>query len=350
MESFEDSNCRSMSDSFSLYERYLRSFNVVDNFREQIEPEPVSLSSSPNIGGNIDLSAAVHTDILEHSKHYENAQLDCIALALGENTADKANSNTDICTKLGSPCTSLAPSLYESSSQTVDHDKSDPTDVPVSSDEFKSSCFKQPIFLTSTMENSNNAVDMLRDVRHSESVFKLPISELSFNGTIKHVQKLKPIVDPIAALSANAGLVNMDDKSQDLECFAGVSDNSEAFEDKSCLTPSASEASDERSTEREKGAENTVDSQYEDFSRRESTFLRPEEKSTKWSNDQSYSSLEHSFDSGLRSPDMFGSDEEDAEPVEVPEPEPEPFWNFLKNYEQNDKKMVKKMEVRFFFF
>lgn len=345
MESFEDSNCRSMSDSFSLYERYMRSFNVVDTFREQIEPDPVSLLSNcdyenPSIGGNIDLSAAVQTSIKEDSKHYETAQVDCVSLGLNENTVEKGSLIADI-SKIGSPCTSLAPSLNESSSLTVDHnltDKSDPADVPVSSDESKFSCFKQPIFITSTMENSNNAVDMLRDVRHSESVFKLPISELSFNGTIKHVQKLKPIVDPITALTANAGLV-LDEKSQESDS-SNISENiGIAFEEKSCHTPIASDISDERST---KGTESTGDSQYEDFSRKESLFPRPEDKSTKWSNDQSYSSLEASFDSGVRSPDMFCSDDEDAEASVAPEP----FWSFLKNYEQHDKKKVKKMEEK----
>ncbi|XP_063830746.1 uncharacterized protein LOC135080006 [Ostrinia nubilalis] len=354
MESLEESNCHSLSDSFSLYERYLRSFNVVDNFVEEnnvLEQtnRPSSMNGdyeSSNSRGNIDLSAVGQTNILD--KRSESAELEYNLLnsAPSDNIDKDLYLDVDNCTKLGSSCTSQGPSLLDNSSTTADHctlnDKFEAIDAPVLSEDSKSELSKQPIFITSTMENSNNAVDsvpMFRDVRHSESVFKLPISELSFNGTLKHVQKLKPIVDPLTALSCNSALVNLDERSED--------HNSESVssrtDDVASISYRLSSVSDDQSSCEKNCAdrvtESTGDSQYEEFNAKKMCAVQNDDGSSKWNSEQSYSSLEASFDSGVRSPDMFSEEEED-----IPAPAPEPFWGFLSDCEAYDKKRVRKCE------
>lgn len=356
MESLEESNCYSLSDSFSLYERYLRSFNVVDNFGEENLLDQTDRPSSiygyyenSNSRGNIDLSAVGQTNISK-DKQPESAELEYNLLnpAPCDNADREVYLDVDNCTKVESPCTSQAPSLLDNSSTTADHctlnDKFEAIDAPVLSEDSKSENFKQPIFITSTMENSNNAVDsvpMFRDVRPSESVFKLPISELSFNGTLKHVQKLKPIVDPLTALSSTSGLVNLDEKSEDhnsetvlIKCddVASSSDNR--------LTSESDDQSSHEKNCSDRATESTGDSQYEEFSVKKMCPVQNEDGSSKWNSEQSYSSLEASFDSGVRSPDMFSEEEDD-----IPVPAPEPFWSFLKDYEAYDKKRVRKCEV-----
>lgn len=109
----------------------------------------------------------------------------------------------------------------------------------------------------------------------------------------------------------------------------------------------SSDASDDKSIDvetLEKTSESTGDSQYEDSNLKKEFPVNDDESSTKWNLDNSHSSFEASFDSGVRSPNIFSDDENDAEPIE----EPEPFWNFLKDYEAFDKRKVKKLEVRFF--
>ncbi|CAH2095299.1 unnamed protein product [Euphydryas editha] len=58
----------------------------------------------------------------------------------------------------------------------------------------------------------------------------------------------------------------------------------------------------------------------------------------KW-NLECYSSLDASYDSGVRSPDIF-SDDDDVEPS----PQAVPFWDFLKDHETYDKRRVRKIE------
>ncbi|XP_072942339.1 uncharacterized protein mi [Epargyreus clarus] len=347
MESFEDSNCPSLSDSFSLYERYMRSFNIVDNFVEEndnLERSEVASSSNcdddcSNSGGNIDLIDVQATD----DKQDEIIEPDCNSIQQPcDNIVDKTSVSLDaeLSAKIDSPCTSLAGSLLEQleTSSAAENclltGKFDPPDVRVSSDDSKPEGFK-PVFITSTMENSNNAVDsvpLFRDVRRSESVFKLPIRELSFNGTLKHVQKLKPIVDPLSALSTANTVLNLDDQSGD-----SVSEDG-AAEEGDQMNNSTSDTSDDKSfdlTRNDKTNSSAGDSRYDDLNSKKDD--KQEEGSSRW-NEQSFSSLDGSFDSGVRSPDMF-SDEEDE-----PSPEPEPFWNFLKDYEASDKRKVRKIE------
>ncbi|XP_026763349.2 uncharacterized protein LOC113521891 isoform X1 [Galleria mellonella] len=360
MESLEESNCHSMSDSFSLYERYLRSFNVVDNFiDENKHPEPNEPASDSNCFydssdsvGNIDLSLVASNYV--KNNYCETAETECKLLTpiACDNAPEKRSLlHSDPSIKVESPCTSLAASLLDNSSGTVNclhSDKSDPIEVPVSSDDSKSGLFKHPVFITSTMENSNNAVDsvpMFCDVRNSESIFKLPISELSFNGTIKHVKKLKPIVDPITALTSNNGLVNLDEKTVD-HCVdaqaCGSNDAQLVNEQKDSSDIKSRSLTDSHSSSEknimEKTAESSGDSQYEEFILKRDCQVNDEGSSVKWNLEQSYSSLEASFDSGVRSPDLF-SDEGDE-----PLPESEPFWTFLKDFETYDKMKVKKIE------
>ncbi|XP_013187590.2 uncharacterized protein LOC106132664 isoform X2 [Amyelois transitella] len=349
MESLDESNCRSMSDSFSLYERYLRSFNVVDNLNEEVNPrEPTSTNcdyESSNSGSNIDLSDAPSTvtdknKLCDRPEHPLINSTTCHSLGL-----NKSYLQSDLCLKAESS-SSLAVSLLDNSSATADNcllnEKSDPVDVPVSSDDSKPEIFKQPMFITSTMENSNNAVDsvpMFRDVRSAENVFKLPISELSFNGTIKHVKKLKPIVDPITALTSNNGLVNMDDKSTDYQAYLARVEDIEPVSETGCNVVSSDDhSSSDMRAEIEKTNESTGDSQYEECKKE---VQREEGSNTKWNSEQSHSSLEESFDSGVRSPDLFSDEDEE---VSHPQPEAEPFWNFLKDFEVYEKKKVKKIE------
>ncbi|XP_041984617.1 uncharacterized protein LOC121737125 isoform X2 [Aricia agestis] len=326
MESYEESNCFSLSDSFSLYERYMKSFNVVNNYtNDRIERAPSDFDNeNSNSGGNIDLSEARESNVCEKSR----SEFDKTPSLQQIDNIDKG---LDDVIKIGSPCTST-----NASSCLTDNlnDKSDLTDVPVSSEESKSHDFK-PAFITSTMENSNNAVDsvpMFRDAKATENVFKLPITELSFNATIlKHVQKLKPIVDPITALTTANNMLSLTENSASDPGNNGEQvnnlDEPSGYEDRS----------NSESTKLDKSSE-TGDSQSQSL---ESRKLQANEGSSKWNLDQSYSSLEGSFDSGVRSPDMFSDGEEEAL-----NPEPEPFWSFLKDYETNHKIQVRKIEER----
>lgn len=341
MEPFGDTNCNSMSDRLSLYERYLRSFNVVDSF----------------VGENRDVDQEVHCEYdnssdgntdLPVNKHYE-IDAECIPSRIDENIdVDRALIlDGDYC-KDSRP--SPGPSLLENSSATAEHsiltEKSNNTDIPVSSDDSKPDCFKQPIFITSTMENSNNAVDsvpLFRDVRPSESVFKLPISELSFNGTIKHIQKLKPIVDPITALTTRIAL-DKEEKSQSLQqsifdnySNVAIESDKNSMSEKSDISNASSDTS---KTLVYKTNDSTGDSQYEECNKTGKSVVI-EDNSVKWNSEQSYSSLEASFDSGVRSPDMFSDGDDDREAQEAPGP----FWGFLKDVESFDKRRVRKLEV-----
>ncbi|XP_064073734.1 serine-rich adhesin for platelets [Vanessa tameamea] len=340
MESFEDSNCPSMSDSFSLYERYMRSFNVINNFddnRHEIsDPSSNCESSNSNSGGNIDLSTVIHSNI---DKHRESSKPRCSSL---HSVLDNAGKIIDLeLVKVDSPFTSPAASLSETSSATNHclNDKSEViSDVPVTSEESRSEGFKS-VFITSTMENSNNAVDsvpMFRDVKSTESVFKLPISELSFNGTIlKHVQKLKPIVDPITALSTARSVLNLSDE----HCPESIGNN-EILCNNSKKSDTASDSDDKNTFESINTNKLTSSSsslqEEEENSKKEQLQI---DGNSKWNLDQSYSSLDASYDSGMRSPDMF-SDEDDIEPS----PQQVPFWDFLKDYETYDKRKVRKIE------
>ncbi|CAH0724328.1 unnamed protein product, partial [Brenthis ino] len=325
-----------MSDSFSLYERYMRSFNVVDNYDNNHE-EISELSSncdSSNSGGNIDLSTVTQSKITQQNDNQFNKS-ECSPLHLINYNSEKVLDSEFV--KIESPCISLATSS-ETSSATNQclNDKSNITDIPVISEESKSEGFKT-IFITSTMENSNNAVDsvpMFRDVKANESVFKLPISELSFNGTIlKHVQKLKPIVDPITALSTVSSVLNLN--VEHVQTNSEVNSNMCAENKGIDCVSDSEEKNTLDSVQIDKLATSSCYQYDEDTSKKEPIA----DGSLKWNLDQSYSSLEASFDSGMRSPDMFS--DEDAEELS---PQPEPFWNFFKDFEAYDKKKVRKIE------
>ncbi|XP_034835314.1 uncharacterized protein [Maniola hyperantus] len=324
MESLEDSNCPSMSDSLSLYDRYMRSFNIV-NFDHRVSSAPSSNCDSSNsgAGGNIDLSTVIQSTT---EKHNETDFKECSPLNPIVDNVDKIFDNDLV--KVESPCTFLAASLSENSSVTNHYLNDKSETVPVSSEESKSEGFRT-VFITSTMENSNNAVDsvpMFRDVKQDESVFKLPIRELSFNGTIlKHVQKLRPIVDPITALSTASMPLNMHEEVDSMTSNIPVS------EDVSLQNDSDGKNSME-------SLSNLKVTDSNDLEPEDENSLK-EDSSSKWNLDQSYSSLEASFDSGVRSPDMF-SEEEDVEPG----PKEEPFWYFLKDYEAYDKRKIRKIE------
>lgn len=339
MESFEDSNCHSLSNSFSLYERYLRSFNVVDPLLEESvnrgQNEFAILnngySSSSHSRDNIELPV-VRSNVINKDSEPAESEPSLLNQVVRELISDKGSSLDTDCVKIHSPCTPLATSLLENSvERSLINDKS--IDVQVSSEETKIETIKHPVFITPTMENSNNAVDsvpMFRQVRPTDSVFKLPISELSFNGTLKQVQKMKPIVDPITVL------VNLEDKPLE-ECsrpFASACNNSHITEG-STSESRASSTSDVS----DKVLESTGDSQYEER-KRDSHSANDDISAAKWNSEHSYSSLEASFDSGVRSPDMFSDGEE-----EEAQSEPEPFWNFLKDFETHDKRKLRKMEV-----
>lgn len=364
MEPLDHSNDlgQSMNDSFSLYERYMRSFNIVESrvekkdIREPSDPtEPVSPNNycdSSDSRGNIDLSTAQSNGI---NKHCDLADSECNLLNHNtcDNIADKLSDSeynrAEAYYHSNSP---VAESLLDNSSTTAEHsnltEKSNQTGfLLISSEETKRECFKPPLFLTSTMENSNNAVDsvpMFHDVRHTNTVFKLPNIELTFNGTIKHVQKLTPIVDPVSALSSQT-LVNLEGKAEDQFLEHNESNLNAELNTDNSSDQKTSDASDEKSTDvetLEKTFESTDDYQYEESHLKKEFLVNDDESSTKWNLEHSHSSFETSFDSGVRSPDMFSdNDENDGEPVE----EPEIFWNFLKDYEAFDKKKVRKLEV-----
>ncbi|XP_052743615.1 uncharacterized protein LOC112058014 isoform X1 [Bicyclus anynana] len=359
MESYEDSNCPSMSDSLSLYDRYMRSFNLV-NFDHRVS-EPCNKSDSSNSGGNIDLSTIIQSTI---EKHNDN-ETDFKASSPLNPSVDNVDKILDQdLVKIESPCTSLAASLSETSfgANHCLNDKSET--IPVSSEESKSEGFRT-VFITSTMENSNNAVDsvpMFRDVKQTENVFKLPIRELSFNGTIiKHVQKLKPIVDPITALSSANGLnLNEEVDSEDTST-PGVlhlqSNNEKSSQIMSNIEVVGTNGftlnlhdignsipvRDDFNSQSDSNEKSAVES-VSNIKVTESNDEHEEENSSKdgnskWNLEQSYSSLEASFDSGVRSPDMF-SEDDDAEPCVAEQP----FWCFLKDYEAYDKRKVRKIE------
>ncbi|XP_047520420.1 uncharacterized protein LOC125059819 isoform X2 [Pieris napi] len=289
MESVEDSNnCTSMSDSFSMYERYMKSFNVRDNFYDPDSASASSISRESSNGGTIDLSIVLP----QHG----------IAI---DAVCDSQFYNVE------KTCDSKDKSLFLVASVTSSHtDRSDLADARISDE----SCGGKPVFISSIMENSNNAVDSvpLFEVKN-ENVFKLPITELSFNGTLKHMQKLKPIVDPITALSTfmhhdTTGKINND-----------------------LLTCSEERSSDSKN---DRLIRDNADYQYQNMEQKDSDL----DSTSKW-NDQSFSSLEASFDSGVRSPDIF-SDGEDI----VVESETKKFWTFLQNVELYDKKKLKKIQ------
>ncbi|CAH0764316.1 unnamed protein product [Diatraea saccharalis] len=355
MESLEESNCHSLSDSFSLYERYLRSFNVVDNIVEDNQHDSSERASiinddyeSSTSGGNIDLSAVYTNNLLDKQCVSAELQYKLLDPSVCKNIEDKGSDvsyiNIDVAkTKSNSL---QAVSLHDNSSITIErsllNDQSEHTDIRFSSEDSKPEHFKQPIFITSTMENSNNAVDsvpMFRNIRPSENMFKLPITELSFNGTIKHVQKLKPIVDPITALSSNSALVTVSENVPIHNLGYNLLKTDNITDYKSDNDQHASSTSDDQNTfGKQNKTESIGNSQFEELNgRKDCPLLNEDGNSAKWNSEQSYSSLEASFDSGVRSPDMF-SDED----VEVT---PEPFWSFLKDYEFYDKKRVKKTEL-----
>ncbi|XP_022128459.2 uncharacterized protein LOC111002610 isoform X2 [Pieris rapae] len=289
MESLEDSNnCASMSDSFSMYERYMKSFNVRDNFYDQDSASASSISRESSNGGTIDLSIVV-------------PQHGIATDAIGDSQLYNGEKN----------CDSKDKSLFLVASVTSSHtDRSDLADARISDE----SCGGKPVFISSIMENSNNAVDSvpLFEVKN-ENVFKLPITELSFNGTLKHMQKLKPIVDPITALSScmlydTAGKINND------------------------ITTGSEERSNDSKHDRLMA--DNADYQHQNMEQKDSDL----DSTSKW-NDQSFSSLEASFDSGVRSPDMFSDGEEIVE-----ESETKKFWTFLQNVELYDKKKLKKIQ------
>lgn len=357
MESLEESNCHSLSDSFSLYERYLRSFNVVDNFVEdnnhlEQTDRPSSMNGdyeSSNSRENIDLSAVGQTNELDKQTESVEPEYNLLNSGACDNADKEVYLDVDNGTKIEYPCSPRVASLLDSSTTAENCTLNENLDAPLLSEDSKSETFKQPIFITSTMENSNNAVDsvpLFRDVRPSESVFKHPITELSFNGTLKHVQKLKPIVDPITALSSNSALVNLDEKSEDQSCelMSRSDDVASGSDAKSYSDNRLSSMSDDQSSCEKNGidraTESTGDSQYEEFNGKKMFPLANEDGSSKWNSEQSYSSLEASFDSGVRSPDMFSDEDEDTQA-----PAPEPFWGFLKDFEAHDKRRVRKTEV-----
>lgn len=358
MEALDDSNCHSISDSFSLYERYMRSFNVVDNFLEDNnnpEASGQSISSSDNdedhsnSDGNIDLSLQKNAlpepcDVFKTVFSSVNDQNICTL----ESDKKSLEALTDYTTRPEFPRALLEGAcLIENYSITEDSrltEKSDPTDAPVSSEDSKSEHSKhpKPVIITSfsTMENSNNAVDsvpMFRDVRPTDTMFKLPIRELSFNGTIKHVQKLKPIVDPLSALTSVPDLVNEVEKSDLRSADNNTFEPCSFLEHKSESTLKSSDLSDDKSevNRLEDMTESTGDSQYKEFI----PGKEVDEPDNSLNPDQSLSSLDASFDSGVRSPDMF-SDEEPEE-----NPHRDDFWQFMKQHEAYDKLKVKKMEV-----
>lgn len=356
MEPLENSNGQSMNDSFSLYERYMRTFNVdnrVENKDNREARAPVSPShfycDSSNSRGNIDLSTAQSNNLDKQCDPVESE-----SNLLNQNTSDTiVDKFSDSEFRAEADYQSYSPaaeSLASNSSTNAENSrftvKSNNTDyLLVSSDDSIRATFKPPLFLTSTMENSNNAVDsvpMFHDVRQTESVFKLPNIELTFNGTIKHVQKLTHIVDPVSALSSQNLGGNSEVHSLETESSINIESNDNSFDQKT------SDASDEKSVDAEsleKTSESTGDSQYEDNNLKKEFALNDDESCTKWNLENSHSSFEASFDSGVRSPNMFSDDDADDGNDAEPADDAEPFWNFLKDHEAFDKRKVKKLEV-----
>ncbi|VVD04740.1 unnamed protein product [Leptidea sinapis] len=289
----------------------MRSFNVKDNFYEFNEHSESSLCNDRSERGNVDLSISASSEI---NKHYALLTEE-VRLQAYENIENRSDSLKDKIVTLSSTSldTSTGPCLSEKSDE-----------VRASSDDCKSGF--RPVFLTSIMENSNNAVDSVPLFRatRDENVFKLPISELSFNGTIKHVQKLQPIVDPLTALSTVNGALVVDAEEQDskIENANQICEQVFTVDEKSV------------SQSRIDVGENSGDSQYQDKVSKEYS----QSNDSKWNLEKSSSSFEESFDSGLRSPDMFLDDDEDCDLA------PEPFWNFLDDVELFERKKIKKIE------
>lgn len=354
MESLEDSNCHSLSDTFSLYERYMRSFSIIEQNRQQDNILKTELSESllsNNVFGSVNKTVNIDTisvnrdgvnecayDVLNEQTYQsrENSRN-------SENTNDKNIVNSMHSTQLC--CNAVVEGSSSSSLVTGENSfsgKIEPVDLPISSDDTKSNHsynFPKPVIITSliTMENSNNAVDsvpLFRDVRSSETVFKLPNTELSFNGTIKHVQKLKPMVDPITVLTSVVITEN----------HLNNNDNKELVKPNDLVNGNvrSGEVSEEKSFHDFDRVEDYTngDSQYKEFILQKNGNSEVEDSmDTKYSLDKSSSSYEASFDSGVRSPDMFSDGDED---IEVPV---ENFWNFIKKFEVEERSRVKKMEV-----
>lgn len=329
MEAYEDSNnCLSLSDSFSLYERYMRSFNVTEqgalqnNIREldQADSSSSSVSAFDIINGNVDKAAeeVTHHSIEQnsHSHHSDNTH-DKIA----KHYFDSHHSSVTTMTEGSS---SLEQAIVNGDSSYIEEPGH--IELPVEEDSKSSSSkYINPVLITSliTMENSNNAV--FHNVRPTENVFKLPITELSFNGTIEHVQKMQPIVDPITAFSSSdMNIINGHSEPEHSYCESHTLENQEQS-----IDPSEKSISNDN-----------VTLQEDTRSSKNNSTITESRSDTR---DQSMSSLEGSFDSGVRSPDIFSEEEY--------EQEVKPVNNYLeigKVFEAEEKLKVKKIEVRFF--
>lgn len=339
MEALEDSSCPSLSDSFSLYERYVRSFDVVDNLRTEKSAQEIVDDGSNRVSneGNLLLNIRNGDDVMtsvESEKHLFGS-------------LDVQSAITTTLCKPCSPYNLVETSLQNSTTaDSIQTEKYDPIEVPLTSEDSKSehSLYPKPVIITSSaiMENSNNAVDSgpLFGSKSPESVFKLPIKELTFNGSLKHVKTLKPIVDPSAALNS---VVHIDEPykvytdAKTIREAAMQQNNEIATQDINSNTNSSSSGNKTvNSTQSVDTANNsTGDSLYQDFySQKQRQHYSNQEKIL----ESSYSSLEGSFDSGVRSPDMFSEDEDT--PIEHIN-----FWDFLNEYEAKDKIKMKKLEV-----
>lgn len=369
MEAFEDSDGQSFDDSLSLYKRYVKSFHLTEhkphdnNRQELLTTDDVSTSSKStyenineehNINSGIFIGSQVGDVLLEQNSMNNSRH--------SETTLDK-NSLCSTHSLLHDNKYSTLPeaSLFVDNSSTAiegnnSTDKFAHICLPVSSEDTKSdnSCkYPKPVVITSliTMENSNNAVDsvpLFHNTRPSGTVFKLPISELSFNGTIKHVQKLQPMVDPITALSSGIVVDNT------VHSTSSSDINNEDLLNKNDSDDKSSDVTDEKSYHAynrgvDDATESTGDSQYQDFNPQKDvpTNTQDDTIGIRSSMDQSYSSIEASFDSGVRSPELFSEDEY----TDAVDPEAsENFWDFIADHEASEKILVKKMEVRFLFY
>lgn len=339
MEELGDPHCHSMSGSIALYERFLKSFNVIEEDQEEIQQESDFGERMHTDFNALDNNYDADQSIVRNSVNKYRNRVLCDNYTIDETTqhCEVIDDNKSFIGSVQSAelcLNTLAEGSLsmEHSIITCENSYIDPT---VSSEDTKSSysihasIHPKPVVITSltTMENSNNAVDsvpLFNNTRPSETVFKLPITELSFNGALKHVQKFKPI-EPLTVLS-----------SVDREQM-----NTEEIEDESEKSSSrhSSSVADDKSSEfqSDEGTQSTGDSQYKEFHCKNSD---EEDTCSKYSMDNSTSSIE-SFDSGVRSPDMFSdeNDEEDEGSVDS-------VWEFIKKYEVEEMHLVKKMEEK----
>lgn len=220
-----------------------------------------------------------------------------------------------------------------------------------------------------TMENSSNATDncnamtnniicSVPDGSDPNHIFKLPNNELTFNGTLKHLQKLKPIVNTDTTFqsqfkddfkdvfTSNANKESLvDDFSNKSNDYITSSPSADASNSKCNLTISSDSQypSDydiflnvlSRTPSRFSNVEENQDvDSNTTFSHNEMTILKSKDIT-----------LDNTYNSGMCSPTLFSDNEDEVyNTYEDAKIEKE---KSIEQFNEYDKKLVKKLEVCF---